>query len=154
MFGGSRRREDKSAETLIGLWTAKFGTRPHPDLIAAIEDWKTDRRGNFHFRMQSGRKLFVGYKKTEDNGGQLKPVVESEGGWFAWLKETPITDAWHIMLAQYSLGHRSINFTFGSRKAKAQAWAAATMLDIKVKNYEPDAQALEYLQQLRAAIGR
>lgn len=35
-----------------------------------------------------------------------------------------------MMLAQYSLGHRSINFHFGSRKAKAQAWAAA-MLDIK-----------------------
>lgn len=93
MFGTNKDRDNESAETLAGLRTATFGTRPHPDLIAAIEDRKTDRRGNFHFRMQSGRKLFVGYKKTEDSCGQLKPVVESEGGWFAWLKETPMSDA-------------------------------------------------------------
>ena len=67
-----------------------------------------DRRGNFRFRMQSRRKVFVGYKKTEDSGGQLKPVVDPDGGWFAWLTETPISDAWHMMLAQYSLGHCSI----------------------------------------------
>jgi len=154
MFGRNRNRDDKSPETLAGLWTAKFGTRPHPDLLAAIEDWKLDRRGNFRFRMKGGRKLFIGHKATETSRGQLKTVVESEGGWFAWLGEPSLSDVWHMMLAQYSLGRRTISIDFGSKTAKAQMWAAATMMDMKVENYAPDARAIEYLNQLRSSFGR
>lgn len=154
MFGTKNKRDDKSSETLAGLWTAKFGTRPHPELIEAIEDWKMDRRGNFRFRMTGGRKLFVGHKATETSRGQVKTVVESEGGWFAWLKETTIADAWHMALAQYSLGRRTISIDYGSKNSKAQLWAAATMMDMKVENYAPDGRAIEYLQQLRTAMGR
>ena len=151
MFGRNKSREDKSPETLIGLWTAKFGTRPHPDLIASIEDWKMDRRGDFRFNMQGGRKLFVGHKKTENSGGQLKTVVESEGGWFS---SSTILDAWHVILAQHSIGRRQISIDFGSKTAKAQMWAAATMMNMKIDNYTPDARALECLEQLRGSLGR
>ena len=150
MFGGNRRREDRSAETLIGLWTAKYGTRPHPDFVAAIEDWKTDRRGDFQFRMKGGRTLFVGEKATESSGGKVKTMVESEGGWFS---KSTIQDAWHMMLAQYSLGRRTISIEFGSKSSKAQMWAAATMMDMTVENYTPDARAIEYLHELRNRLG-
>jgi len=151
MFGTKKNRDDKSPEALAGLWTAKFGTRPHPDLLAAIEDWKLDRRGNFRFRMKGGRKLFVGHKATETSRGQVKTVVESEGRWFS---KPTIADAWHMALAQYSLGRRTISIDDGSRNAKAQLWAAATMMDMKVENYAPDARAIEYLNQLRNSLRR
>lgn len=151
MFDSNKDRDDKSPETLAGLWTAKFGTRPHPELIEAIEDWKMDRRGNFRFRMKGGRKLFVGHKATETSRGQIKTVVESEGRLFS---KSTIADAWHMALAQYSLGRRTISIDEGSRNSKAQLWAAATMMDMKVENYAPDARAIEYLHDLRSRRGR
>ena len=101
--------------------------------------------------MKGGRKLFVGEKTTENSGGKIKAVVESEGGWFS---KSTIQDAWHMMLAQYSLGRRTISIDFGSKSSKAQMWAAATMMDMTIENYTPDARAVEYLHELQSNIGR
>lgn len=96
--------------------------------------------------------MFVGYRKGE--GGKTGVIVETERGWLGFLEPITLAEAWHVALAHYSLGKRKISFNNASRKAKAQLWAAATMLDIRIENYTPDARALEFLQQLREVAGR
>lgn len=149
MFG-KKNRDDNSPERLIELWTVKFGARPHDHLIASIEDWKMDRRGAFRFRMRGGRKLFVGDRVNEETG-RTETFVESEGGFFSKMS---MQDCWHIVLAQYSIGKRSIKIHMGTRKAKAQMWAAAKLMSMEIENYQPDRMAMEYLEELRQSFGR
>ena len=136
-----RGRDERDAAMLQDMWEARFGHPIAPELLAEVEDdgsaWTMDGAGNVHLRMVSGKVFFVGIID-----GDLRTEVRGRGG-------TPTEDAYHSVLIHRSLGHRQIRITEGSKKHKRCLWAAASLLDMKVEGYTPDAKAVRLLATLK-----
>lgn len=140
-----RQAKDNTADGLVQFWDAKYGAPPLPKLLEAMDGngsaWIMDGKGNFVLRMKSGKSLFVGHE--QDDNGEMKPVVRSEGKGF------DIEDANNMMLVERSLGRTSITLLNAGKKNGRLMWAAAKLADIDVDGYRPDRKALQLMNDLK-----
>lgn len=148
-FGGKaekrlwkNRPADRTRDDLLQFWESRFDAPLLKELVDEIDlngaAWVMDDKANFILRMHTGERLYIG--QSDDGSGVL---VQKRGG-----KGFNLRDAWHIMLGRKSVGDDSCTVT-GNKKAKAEMWAAARLLDIEVNGYQPDAYALEVHQRMK-----
>ena len=136
-----RGSDERDAAALQDMWEARFGQPLAPRLLAAVADdgsaWTMDGKGTFQLRMESGKTFKVGLIQ-----GSLRAETSGRGG-------KPLEDAYHLVLIHKSLGHESIRITEGSKNNQRCLWAAASLVGLEVKGYEPDGKAVRMLAELK-----
>ncbi|MDJ0929093.1 MAG: hypothetical protein QNJ73_15760 [Gammaproteobacteria bacterium] len=138
------RPHDRTSDQLREYWRHKFDAELDDRLLDDIAEngaaWVMDKRGNFILRTRTGDRLFVGHANKGDAG----ITVEKRGS-----RKFTAEDALLVMLARRSAGATTAGLTSGNKKAKALMWAAAKLAGLEVVDYEPDARAIEALDELR-----
>ncbi|MEE4160860.1 MAG: TrbC/VirB2 family protein [Woeseiaceae bacterium] len=135
------RPQDRTRDDLLQYWEAKFGVPIRKELVDEIDQngraWVMDDKANFILRMHTGERVFVGNKDA--SGLDVTP----RGG-----RKLDMRTAYLMMLIRASAGSDSCKLN-GRKKDLALMWAAARLFDIDVKDYEPDAFALEVHQNMK-----
>ena len=135
------RPQDRTRDDLLQYWEAKFGVPIRNELVDEIDQngtaWVMDDKANFILRMHTGERFFVGNKDAR--GLDVNP---------RGFRKLDMRTAYLMMLIRASAGSDSCKL-HGRKKEVALMWAAARLFGIDVKDYEPDAFALEVHQNMR-----